>query len=256
MSLTRQPYRLLRRNPRFPSHGTPRSYGHDSKPRRNRQGRHTRTTRARRAVSSCRPKAPAAARRRSTTPRPRERRTAAHDGGRSYPRSRRSTPSRPDDRSRVDDRTQLRALVVDAQDVADDGRGEAALWGERQPVERKDFRSLSNSADEFLDRLAARRLGRHESEHDDLVVGNRAQRSERSGPRVVVLEQQSLCANAGKQPLREPVVPPFHEPAARLVTAAEVEAEGDARVIPDDVVVKLDAELQPPLGRPAAAFVE
>src|SRR5436309_6012492 len=256
MSLTREPYRLLRRNPRSPPDGTPRSCGHDWKPRRNRPGRHTRPTRARRAVSSCPRKAPAAARRRSTTPRPRERRTAAHDGGHSYPRSRRSTPSRPDDRSRVDDRAQLRALVVAAQGVTDDGRGEATLRGERQPVERDDLRSLPNSGDEFVDGLAPRRLRRHESEHDDLVVGNRAKRSERAGPRVVVLEQQSLCANAGEQPLREPVVPPFHEPAACLIAAAEVEAEGDARVISDDVVVELDTELEPALGRPAATFVE
>src|SRR5439155_6828631 len=147
------------------------------------------------------------------------------------------------DRSRGGDGAQLGALVVDTQGVADDGRGEAALRGERQPIERDNLRSLPNSADEFVDGLAPRRLGRHESEHDDPVVRNRAKRSERPGPRVVVLEQQPLCANAGKQPLREPVVPSFDEPAARLVTAAEVEAEGDARLISDYLVVELDAEL-------------
>src|SRR5207247_8338297 len=59
-----------------------------------------------------------------------------------------------------------------------------------------------------------------------------------------------------QRPLREPVVTARNEPAARLVPAAEVEAEGDLGMTADDDVVELEPELEPPLGRPATALVE
>ena len=62
--------------------------------------------------------------------------------------------------------------------------------------------------------------------------------------------------HAAEEALGEPVVAALDEPAARLVAAAEVEAEGHAGMIADHVVVELEAEVEPALRRPAAALVE
>ena len=127
---------------------------------------------------------------------------------------------------------------------------------EREPVERDIAGGFPNPLDELAHRLAARGLRRHEAEHDELPVRNRTQGCEGPRPIVVVLEQQPVSANARKDSVRKPVVPALDEPAAGLVSPAEVEAEGDVRMIADHVVVQLETQLEPPLGRPAAALVE
>ena len=89
-----------------------------------------------------------------------------------------------------------------------------------------------------------------------LPSGTEASGSKRARPLVVVLEQQPLRVDPREEPLGEPVVAALDEPAARLVPAAEVEAERDPVVLADDEVVELEPELEPALGRPPAARVE
>ena len=127
---------------------------------------------------------------------------------------------------------------------------------QREPIERDESGRSTDPVRELVDALTAWRLRRHEPEHDDLVVWHRAKRRERSGAIVVVLEQQPLRPDSGEDPLGQPVVPALDEPSAGLVPPAQMKAERDARVIADDVVVELEAELERALDRPAPALVE
>ena len=152
--------------------------------------------------------------------------------------------------------SQLRALVLDRQGVAEDRRGEAALRRDRQPLERHEGRRFPNAPDELVHGLPPAALRRHEPEDDDLVLRHLGERLERARALVVVFEQDPLGLHPGEQACGDPVVAAGDEPAARLVPAAEVHPERHARMVADDEVVELEAELQPAVGGPAAGLVE
>src|SRR4029078_8868766 len=84
-----------------------------------------------------------------------------------------------------DRETQLRSLLVGAEVVALHGGGEAALRRETELVEIHVLRRLLDPALELVLGLQLAALGRDEAEHDDLVLGDEAQRLEATGARVV-----------------------------------------------------------------------
>src|SRR5262245_52167495 len=112
--------------------------------------------------------------------------------------------SAPHDPGRLDDRPQLRGLVVRRQGVADDGGREAALRRQREPLERYEGGGLADPRREHVDGLPPTGLRRDEPEHADRLLGNVNQRLESAGSLVVVLEQEPLDGEPREDPLREP----------------------------------------------------
>src|SRR6185312_557608 len=70
----------------------------------------------------------------------------------------------------LDDQLQLAPLVLLGEDVALDGRGEAALAREAELLERRVARRLLDAALEVVLRLELAALRRHQAEHDLLVA--------------------------------------------------------------------------------------
>src|SRR5207249_2328735 len=128
--------------------------------------------------------------------RPRERR--ARPSPPSTPRLR-ARPSSPDVLSRLDDGPQLRAFILDAESVSQDGGGEAALRRESELLEREEASCITDARRELLDCLPARGLGGHEPENRGLVLGHGAQGLEVAGAFVVVLEQEPLGVDLGEK---------------------------------------------------------
>ena len=169
----------------------------------------------------------------------------------------RTTPSAPDLRGRLGDRRELGALVVDRERVAEDRRREAALGREGEALERARTSLLPGCG------RRARRRSLAAASSSSRARARRSCRPARSASGSNPPERASSYSSRSrfaftrpKRRLGEPVVAALDEPAARLVPAAEVEAERHAGMVSDDDVVELEAELEPALGRPAAALVE
>src|SRR5262249_61194540 len=67
----------------------------------------------------------------------------------------------------LDDAAQFRPLLVLAQQIALLGRGEAALAGNAELVERRVFRRLLDAALELVLAFELAALGGHDPEHDE-----------------------------------------------------------------------------------------
>src|SRR5436309_7412378 len=165
-------------------------------------------------------------------------------------------PAAPNRLRGPDDDLELAALVLDRNAVSQDRRRETALRTQRQTLEGDDAARLSQAPFEALDGLHPRRLRRDEAEDHRLVLRDLPQRVERAGALVIVLEEETLGADVAEDRARDRVVRPGREPAASLVPAAEVEAEGDARMTADHRVVHRDAVGEPAREAPAPRLVE
>ena len=115
---------------------------------------------------------------------------------------------------------------------------------------------LAHPRHEPLLGLAPRRLGGHQAQHHELVVGHLAQGFEPARALVVVLEQQPVRVHAAEDRRRDVVVAAGHQPARVLVALAEMEAERDLGRRVDHRVVELDPVGQEPIHRPPARLVE
>src|SRR5688572_20392438 len=82
---------------------------------------------------------------------------------------------------------ELGALLVGRDAVALHGGGEAALGGQRQPVERHERRRGFDPPAELVHRLEPRLLRRHQPEHHLAILGHGPERLEAAGALVVVL---------------------------------------------------------------------
>src|SRR5207249_393259 len=165
-------------------------------------------------------------------------------------------PAAPNRLRGPDDDLELAALVLDRNAVSQDRRRETALRTQRQTLEGDDAARLSHAPFEALDGLHPPRLRRDEAEDHRLVLRDLPQRVERAGSLVVILEEETLGADAAEGRVRDRVVRAGGEPAASLVPPADVEAEGDARTIPDHRVVHRDAVSEPAREAPAPRLVE
>src|SRR4029079_2009670 len=87
----------------------------------------------------------------------------------------------PDPAGSPRDGPELALLVGDAQRVADDRGGEAALRPDAEPLEVDDRRGLAPARLERAVGLGRRALRGHESEDDLLVVGDEREGVEAAG---------------------------------------------------------------------------
>src|SRR5580692_12003961 len=108
-------------------------------------------------------------------------------------------------------------------------RAEAALRGQRHLFARKEFARLVDALENSRCRLELGALGRDQTQHHALVAWNFAQRLERTGTPVVVLEQKPReVSGALKNLLRYRFVPAFADVITLVVPAAQMEREADA----------------------------
>src|ERR1700688_2580108 len=93
------------------------------------------------------------------------------------PRPGRSAPASSPDVSRdLEHALELSPLVALGDEVAGDARGEAALRAQREPLDRDKARGLVDPAPDRVGVLELSGLGGEETEHDDGIVADEAQR--------------------------------------------------------------------------------
>src|SRR5690242_16295037 len=80
-------------------------------------------------------------------------------------------------------------LVGDRDVISLNGAREAALWAERELIERAVLRRLLDPALQRVLGLHRRQLGRDEAEDHGLALGHEAQRREIARPLVVIFEE-------------------------------------------------------------------
>src|SRR6266542_5625790 len=155
--------------------------------------------------------------------------------------------SRPDEPGGFCHARELAMLILGGDTVAGHGRGEAALRAHGEAVERDQPRGLRDALPQLIDGLDARLLRRHQPEHDEPVLGDRAQRLEAPRARVVVLEEEALEPGAAEHP-GDRLVAAARVEHGLVVAAAYVQPEGHLRVPSDDGIVHLDARVDEPIG--------
>src|SRR5580692_2477508 len=104
-------------------------------------------------------------------------------------------------------------------------RREAALRADREVVDVDVLCGLVDPRHDLVDVLELRRLRAHQAEDHDLSLGHVAQRLEPAGPVVVELEQEAVDGERAEQPLGNWVVAALGEPAAGVVSPADVHAD-------------------------------
>src|SRR5215475_4122042 len=90
----------------------------------------------------------------------------------------------------LDDHAQLRPFLLLGENVALLGGGEAALRGQAELLERREFGGFLNAAFDIVLLLQRSALGGDEAKHHNLVaLRKKAQRLEAAGPLGVVFEE-------------------------------------------------------------------
>src|SRR6476661_6902503 len=139
---------------------------------------------------------------------------------------------------------ELAPLVVLADEVAADARGEAALRAEREPLDRHEGGRLLDAALDLVGRLHVAGLRGEEAEHDDRVVADEPQRLEPAGAIRVVLEHEAVVVQPAEDGLGDRVVRALAVPLTLAVAATQVHAEDDVvREAGDELVVRVDRAL-------------
>src|SRR5580693_2661277 len=96
----------------------------------------------------------------------------------------------PDVLGYVDDEAELRLLVVQRQRIALRRRGEAALAGQAELVERHVFRRFVDAALEVVRGFELRALCGDQAQHHLLARRHETQRLEPAGPLIVEFEEE------------------------------------------------------------------
>jgi len=125
----------------------------------------------------------------------------------------------------LDDEAELGRLLVVGQRVALDGGSEPALAGQAQLVQRHEPGRLVHPALEVILRLQLRPLGGDQAEDDQLARGHEPQRREAAGALVVVLQEEPVHVQPGKQRLGHEIVPAGGDPAGPEVAPAQVRGD-------------------------------
>src|SRR5207247_9920321 len=107
---------------------------------------------------------------------------------------------------RVDDGLEVRLLLVGGDRVALHRRGEAALPAEAELLPRDVPGGLLDPPLEVVLLFQRSALGGHEAENDHLSLRHEAQRLERTGPRVVVLQEEAVDPQTAEDSLGDVVV--------------------------------------------------
>src|SRR5215471_21579543 len=98
-----------------------------------------------------------------------------------------------------DGEAELGPLLLLGEDVALFRRGEAALRGERELLERRELRGFLEAALDVVLLLELAELRGDDADHDDLVaLGQEAQRLEAPGAIAVVFEEVAVVIGAGE----------------------------------------------------------
>src|SRR5580704_567555 len=128
----------------------------------------------------------------------------------------------PDLLGGLDDEAELGHLLVVGQRVALGGRGEAALAGQADLVQRHVLGGFVDAALEVVLGLQLRALGGDQAEDDHLAGRDEAQRLEAAGALVVVLQEEAVHVQLGEQGLGHEVVTTGGDPTRAEVATAHV----------------------------------
>src|SRR6516225_1299141 len=126
----------------------------------------------------------------------------------------------------LDEAAQFCPLLVLAQQIALLGRGEAALAGNAELVERSIFRRLLDAALELVLAFELAALGGHDAEHDELAFRQHAQRFEAAGTRIVVLHEISVHLDLAEQDFLHRFVAAGAHEGRFIIAAAQVHGDG------------------------------
>src|SRR5918998_2271273 len=137
----------------------------------------------------------------------------------------REPASPPDLLGGLDDERQLGDLLVAGQRVALHGRGEAALRGQGQLLQRHVAGGLVDAPLEVVPALQLRALGGDQAQDDALARRHEAQRLESPGAGVVVLQEEPVDLQAAEEGLRDEVVTALGDPGRAEVAAAHVRGD-------------------------------
>src|SRR6516162_9988984 len=126
----------------------------------------------------------------------------------------------------LDDAAQFRPLLVLGQQIALLGRGEAALAGNAELVERGVFRRRLDAALELVLAFELAALGGDDAEHDELAFRQHAQRLEAARARIVVFHEISVHLDLAEQDFLHRVVAAGAHEGRFVVAAAQVHGDG------------------------------
>src|SRR5712671_727119 len=128
----------------------------------------------------------------------------------------------------LDDEAQLGDLLVPGQCVAVDGRGEAALRGKAELLERHVFGRLVDPALQIVLAFERRPLAGDEAQdHPLLPARHKAQRFEATRAGVVVFQEEAVDRELAEQCLGDVVVATLGHPGRAKIAAAHMGAHGD-----------------------------
>lgn len=101
-----------------------------------------------------------------------------------------------------------------------------------------------------------RSLGRDQSQDHELVLGDIFERFERAGAIIVVFKQEALRSHLAEQLPADRFITALGQPPAALISASDMDGEGDSGKALDDGIVQLDASIEPLIQAPALPFVK
>src|SRR6266705_912024 len=136
--------------------------------------------------------------------------------------------SAPDVLGGLDDAAELGDLLVVGEQVPLDRGGEPALRREAELLQRHEFARLLDAPLQLVLGLELAALGGDQAEHDQLALGDEAQRLEAAGAGVVVFEEEPVDRQLVEQRLGDEVVAALRRPGGPEVAAAHVGGDGHA----------------------------
>src|SRR5487761_1416759 len=144
------------------------------------------------------------------------------------PPSRRIPASRANERRRsaphlarhLDDEADLGHFVVERDLVALDGAREAALRREGELVQGRIARRLVDAALQLVLALEPADFGGDEAEHDDLALGQEAQRTKIARARIVIFEEEAVDVDLVEERFGDRVIAALGDPRALEIAAA------------------------------------
>src|SRR5919108_664768 len=127
----------------------------------------------------------------------------------------------------IDDHPQFCPLLLLGEDIAFLGRGEAALRGQTELLERSELARFIDAALDVVLLLQRAALGGDEAQHHDLVaLRQKAQRLESAGALGVIFEKVAVVVHLAQQGLRNRLVATLGNPGRAEIAAADMGGDG------------------------------
>src|SRR5262249_38537548 len=157
-------------------------------------------------------------------------------------------PLSPDRVRRIHGQPELRAFVPLGKRVAAGAAGETALRTNGEPLRDNILRRFIDAPSQAIDRFEDWRFATDQTEHDALLLWDKAQRRKVACARRVIFEQEMVRLRARKKALRDPFVTTVRDVTPPEIAAAHMDADHDLAGTPsergvDGIDVTLDQRI-------------